>query len=73
MRVGAWKIVADEELNRFELYNLKDDREETAELSSRHPEKFEEMKAILIKHDAEVKAEGPDWWKHDDWQPPGRR
>lgn len=73
LRVGDWKIVADEELTKFELYNLSDDREETAELSSRHPEKFEEMKAILIKHDAEVKAEGPDWWMHDDWEAARRR
>lgn len=65
MREGDWKIVAADDLSTFELYNIQQDWQETADLSAQHPEKFQELKQKLIQHDAEVLAEGPDWWKHD--------
>lgn len=70
MRVGDWKIVGAEDLSSFELYNLKEDWQESKDLSAKYPEKFQELKAHLIAHDAAVLKEGPDWWKEDVPQKP---
>src|SRR5581483_3973574 len=60
MRVGDWKIVADEPLTKFELYNLgRDEREET-DLAGDEPQKLAEMKAALVKLNTEIESEGPD-------------
>ncbi|MEQ1752043.1 MAG: sulfatase-like hydrolase/transferase [Prosthecobacter sp.] len=63
MRVDDWKILADETLSEFELYNLKDDVKETTDLKDTDVERFGALKAQLIKHNASIDAEGPDWWK----------
>lgn len=65
LRIGDWKIVGNNGLTRFELYNLKEDWQETTDLSQKHPETFAELKAALIAQDREVLAEGPDWWKNE--------
>lgn len=65
MRIGDWKILADEKLTDFELYNVQRDPQEKSELSSTEPEKFAAMKAELVKLNTEIEAEGPDWWKKD--------
>jgi arylsulfatase A len=70
LRIGDWKIVGSDDLNQFELYNLREDENETADLAEIHPEKFAEMKTALIAQDAEVLAEGPDWWKDE---PPAKK
>lgn len=63
MRVGDWKILANDELTEFELYNLKDDVKEAHNLTSQEPERFASMRDQLIAHNAAINAEGPDWWK----------
>lgn len=63
MRIGDWKILADEPLTRFELYNVQRDPQETVELGTAEPAKFAEMKQELIKLNREIEAEGPTWWK----------
>lgn len=63
MRIGDWKIVANEPLTKFELYNLKDDPQEQTDLGEKEPKKFAELQAELKKLNAEIEAEGPDWWK----------
>ncbi len=63
MRIGDWKMLADEALTRFELYNISRDPKETKELSESEPAKFSEMKAELVQLNSEIEAEGPDWWK----------
>ncbi len=63
MRIGDWKILADEELTKFELYDVQNDPQEKKELGAREPAKLAEMKAALVKLNAEIEAEGPDWWK----------
>lgn len=65
LRDGDWKIIGSDDLSTFELYNLREDWQETKSLADKYPEKFEEMKAKLIQHDAAVVAEGPDWWKDE--------
>lgn len=71
VRLGDWKIVADENLEDFRLFNLKDDPRETTNLASEYPDRFEAMKTTLLDHDAAVLEDGPDWWKKP--QPEDRR
>ncbi|KAF0180174.1 MAG: N-acetylgalactosamine 6-sulfate sulfatase (GALNS) [Limisphaerales bacterium] len=63
MRVGDWKILANAELTEFELYNLKTDPKEATDLKSAEPQRFAALREQLVKHNAAVDAEGPDWWK----------
>ena len=65
MREGNWKIIASEDLSSFELYNLNEDWQESKDLASKYPDKFNELKAKLIAHDASVLKDGPDWWKDE--------
>ena len=63
MREGDWKILADNKLTRFEMYNLAQDLKESKELSAINKERFEAMKKKLIALNGQIEAEGPDWWK----------
>ena len=65
LRVGDWKIVGDENINNCLLFNMQKDWKETENVASKYPDKFRELKALLLKHDASVKAEGPDWWRNE--------
>lgn len=64
MRVDDWKILANAELTEFELYNLKTDSAEATDLKSAEPQRFAALREQLLKHNAAVEAEGPDWWKN---------
>ena len=70
LRVGDWKVISDDKLTSFELYNIKQDWQETTNVAARFPEKFAEMRQALIRHDKAVLKEGPDWWKNE---PPRRK
>ena len=63
MRIGDWKILSDEALTQFELYNLEKDPTESHDLRQSEPVRFEEMKNRLKSLNAEIEAEGPSWWK----------
>lgn len=63
MRIGDWKIVADEPLTKFELYNVQQDWQEKDDLAMKEPKRLAEMKAELVRLNTEIEAEGPDWWK----------
>ena len=63
MRVGDWKILTDAELTEFELYNLRNDEQETIDLKDEKPQRFAELRDQLIEQNAAIEAEGPDWWK----------
>ncbi|QDU63585.1 Arylsulfatase [Planctomycetes bacterium Pan216] len=65
LRDGDWKVIGSSDMTHFELYNLADDWQETADVAKKFPVKFAEMKRKLIDHDAAVLADGPDWWKND--------
>jgi arylsulfatase A-like enzyme len=66
MRIGDWKIVGDEMLETFELYNIPADISEENNLAAKMPEKTEEMKAILLDLWADIVAEGPnEWWESE--------
>ena len=61
MRQGEWKILADNEMTRFELYNLHDDLAEKHNLAGSEPRRLAAMKKTLGKLHAEIDAEGPKW------------
>ena len=61
MRQGEWKILADNEMTKFELYNLRKDLAEQHNLAESQPERLEAMKKTLAKLHAEIDAEGPVW------------
>ncbi|MFN7877873.1 MAG: sulfatase-like hydrolase/transferase [Pirellula sp.] len=65
LRDGDWKIIAADDLRTFELYNLKEDWQETTDLSEKYRDKFNELKTKLIAHDQAVLKDGPDWWKDE--------
>ncbi|MCA9025995.1 MAG: sulfatase-like hydrolase/transferase [Planctomycetaceae bacterium] len=65
IRIDDWKIVADETLTKFLLFNLQNDPEETTDVSTAHPEIFNRMQQTLLDLDQQVLSEGPDWWKQD--------
>ena len=58
MRSGNWKILADEALEHFELYNLAKDPKERHNLADKRPERFEAMKRRLLEVHRNVEAEG---------------
>ena len=63
MRVDDWKILADAGLTEFELYDLKGDPRETTDLKEREAARFNALRAQLVRHNAAIDAEGPDWWR----------
>lgn len=60
MRQGDWKILADNEMTQFELYNLPEDIAEQHNLAESQPQRLEAMKETLAKLHAEIDAEGQD-------------
>ncbi len=63
LRDGDWKILADERLEKFEFYNLAADQREERDVQEAEPQRFAEMRGLLLRHNAAVEAEGPDWWR----------
>ena len=63
LRVDDWKILADADLSAFELYNLRTDPRETTDLKDSEPARFQALRAQLVRHNAAIDAEGPDWWR----------
>jgi arylsulfatase A len=57
----------------FQLYNLRDDIGETRDLAANQPEKFNEMKALLLAKYHEVRAESPTWPTWTPPVPPGKK
>ncbi len=64
MRIGDWKIIGNDKLDTFELYEIQKDWKEEHNLAATQPEKTQEMKELLLKHWKEIEAEGPkEWWQ----------
>jgi arylsulfatase A-like enzyme len=58
IRKGDWKLVSGDvamrkngiaEDAKYELYNIKDDRSETTDLSAQYPEKVDELKKLMVE------------------------
>ena len=66
LRVGDWKIVGNDTLTEFMLFDVQNDWQEKNDLSKKQPEKFAEMKQILLKTWADIVEEGPnEWWENE--------
>ena len=64
MRIGDWKIVADQNLEVFQLYQIQKDWKEENDLAKKHPEKLAELKKKFLEVWKGVEKEGPsEWWK----------
>ncbi|UCG47008.1 MAG: sulfatase-like hydrolase/transferase [Phycisphaerales bacterium] len=68
MRQGDWKILADNKMTKFRLYNLAEDIAEKHNVAESYPEKTASMKQTLIRLNAEIEREGPKW--DSKWKPP---
>jgi len=67
VRDGNWKLIEFFEDNHVELYNLKEDPEESQDLAGRIPEKAESLRTQLHRWREEVKAQLPT--PNPDYQP----
>jgi arylsulfatase A-like enzyme len=66
LREGAWKIVANDTLSTFMLFNLEQDLMEENDLAKDMPDKLAEMKILLLDTWLKISAEGPNhWWESD--------
>ncbi|MDR3403275.1 MAG: sulfatase [Chthoniobacter sp.] len=60
-RRGDWKLIrffhdADDQSDRFELYNLRDDLGETKDLAAQFPDRVKELNALIDVHLADTRA-----------------
>ena len=70
LRHGDWKIVANDTMTEFMLFNVQEDWQEKNDLSAKMPEKCEEMKQLILKTWDDVKTEGPnEWWESESNKP----
>ncbi|TWU55577.1 sulfatase-like hydrolase/transferase [Rubripirellula reticaptiva] len=70
LRMGDWKIVGNDTMSDFMLFEIQQDWKEENDLAATMPEKLKEMKSLLFKTWADIEAEGPsEWWKNDRQKP----
>lgn len=70
IRIGEWKLIGDETLTKFQLYQIQKDWKEEHDLSTAMPAKTEAMKQQLFDLWHEIESEGPSqWWKDERQQP----
>jgi len=63
MRDGDWKIILKGNMEKCELYNLRDDIAEENNLAEKEPERLARMKKKFLEINEGVEKEGPEWWK----------
>lgn len=70
LRIGDWKIVSNDTMEKFMLFEIQKDWKEENDLAEKMPEKLEEMKKELFKVWNQVEAEGPkNWWLSETQKP----
>lgn len=70
MRIGDWKIVGNDLLTQFMLFNVQKDWQEKNDLAKAMPEKFETMKAKLLATWKNISKDGPnEWWEGEQNKP----
>jgi arylsulfatase A len=69
LREGPWKLLANAELDRFELYNLVEDVGESKNVADQHPERVQQMAAEMKRLHEEIQAEGAKSGNPDPRQP----
>lgn len=64
LRIGDWKLVGNDTLTNFQLFEIQKDWKEENDLATKMPDKTEEMKQRLFEVWKAIEKEGPDqWWK----------
>lgn len=61
MREGDWKLLASPDLKQCELYNLKNDVQETTDQAAKEPQRLEQMRSTMAALVAEMAKGAPDW------------
>ena len=61
LRDGDWKLLANEDLTRFELYNLRSDLSEKVDRAASEPGKLADLAKKLKVIHADVQADAPTW------------
>ena len=70
LRIGDWKLVGNDTLTKFQLYEIQKDWKEQHDLATEMPEKTEEMKQALFKVWKDIESEGPaHWWQSERQKP----
>ena len=64
-RDGDWILLADDQIDYCELYNLSEDWQQRNNLVYDEFDKFAEMKKRLVAFHKSVEADGPDWWRKE--------
>ncbi|QDV22495.1 sulfatase family protein [Aureliella helgolandensis] len=72
MRIGNWKMVANDTLSAFQLFDAQKDWQEKDNLAAKMPAKTAEMKAILLQTWNDIVEEGPNEWWEAETQKPAR-
>jgi arylsulfatase A-like enzyme len=70
MRIGDFKIVANDKLTEFMLFDVQSDWQEKDDLAKKMPTKLQEMKTKLLATWEEIKADGPNQWWENEENPP---
>lgn len=65
IRIDEWKIVGNETMEEFELFQIEIDPREQNDLAESRPEKLTAMKKTLFQVWADIEAEGPKEWWHN--------
>lgn len=61
VRDGDWKLLANEAMDKFELYNLKDDVKETTDLAAKEPQRVAQMHRTMASLVADMAKGAPEW------------
>jgi len=61
MRQGRWKLLADNGLTRFELYDLDSDIGERHNLAGREVIRLAQMRKVLQRLHQQIQQQGPKW------------
>ena len=70
LRIGDWKIVGNDTLTKFQLFQIQKDWKEENDLAAKMPEKTEQMKKTLFEVWKNIEEEGPkEWWLNERQKP----
>ena len=70
LRIGDWKIVSNDTMDKFMLFEIQKDWKEENDLAGKMPEKLEEMKKELFNVWKQIESEGPkEWWLKETAKP----
>lgn len=70
LRIGDWKMVGNDTLTDFKLFEVQKDWKEENDLAKEMPEKTAEMKKVLLNTWKDIQSEGPkEWWLEEKAKP----